>query len=549
MYKAGADHHLVEGRAVKIDPHSLVLPHSVTIGLLCSIATDREEETLHRALESIITRLGHILHSTPYRISFLTGEPVGPNAALIARVIREDSTVPLSTPGVTLYLPREAAEYLEPGIAEKLSHFIGGGATVRVISPGAGETPPDLASNHEAVVKDCDLLVVASRGRPDEDRETVHILRFARLIGRSLFHINSMSGSIIEMRNHDRYLETLEHLNTYNAESLEERYFSRNVQNYANILTKKIIRSGIPPDAVRPLCRTIMPHFARAHLLARHYERMYRRTGNVIYSFSALAVLTITLQTLFFPAYLWIVWLEVLEIAVIIFFLIGSRAGEWHRKWIDYRFLAERIRAAFFLCIVCAHCEKPATTIFTSLAHRPNDWMVIAFERVVESRPMDYCRLDIPFQPLKTFILDAWVDNRLNFFSERSEANRKKYQVYANLGEAIFFLTLILAAVHASGLEFAEATIFPSLPLTLAALTIVLPAVGAAMAAIRVQREYQKNSERYLHIMRHLSSIRNQIHDAPDLPGLCGYLEEMNEVTLREQQDWRIIFRFREIEA
>jgi hypothetical protein len=534
---------------LKIDPRSLKLSHPVTIGLLCSPAEGQEEETLHRALRSIITRLGHILHSTPHRISFLTGEPFGPNADLISAMIEGTGTASLPIAGVTLYLPRHADEYLEPPVAERLSRLIGGGATVRVITPEIPETTPGLASNHEAVVRDCDLLVVASRGRPDEDEETLHILRFARLIGRSLFHINFLNGSIIEMRNHDRYLETLEHLNTYNAESLDERYFSGSVQNYANILTKKIIRSGIPADAVRPLCRTILPHFARAHLLARRYERLYRRTGNVVYSFSALAVLTITLQTLFFPSYFWIVWLEVLEIAVILVFLIGSRAGEWHRKWIDYRFLAERIRAAFFLCIVCAHCEKPQTTIFTSLAHRPNDWMVIAFERVVESRPMDYCRLDIPFHPLKTFILDAWVDNRLNFFSQRSEANRKKYQAYANLGEAIFFVTLILAAVHATGLEYAEVTIFPSLPLTLAALTIVLPAVGAAMAAIRVQREYQKNSERYLHIMRHLSTIRNQIHHAPDLRTLCEFLEEMNEVTLREQQDWRIIFSFREIEA
>jgi hypothetical protein len=542
---------MFSGRRIplKIDQRSLKLPHSIMIGLLCSPATDQEEEMLHRALKGIFTRLGHILHSTPYKISFLTGEPFGPNAALIARVIKEEGPIPLSTPGVNLYLPQQAEEYLEHADAEKLSDLIGEGASVRVITSEVAETTPGLASNHEAVVRDCDLLVVVSRGRPDDDEETIHVLRFARLIGRSLFHINSLNGSIIEMRNHDRYLETLEHLNTYNAESLDEKYFTRNLQNYATILTKKIIHSGIPPDAVRPLCHTILPHFTRSHLLARRYERLYRRTGNVVYSFSALAVLTITLQTLFFPSYLWLVWLEALEIAVILVFLVGSRAGEWHRKWMDYRFLAERIRAAFFLCIICAHCEKPSTTVFTSLAHRPNDWMVIAFERVVESKPNDFCRLDIPFHPLKTFILDAWVDNRLNFYSERSEANSRKYQVYANLGEAIFFITLILAVMHATGLEYEAIQALITLPLVLAALTIVLPAVGAAMAAIRVQREYLKNSERYLHILRHLSSIRNQIHEASDLSTLCGLLEEMNEVTLREQQDWRIIFRFREIEA
>jgi len=33
------------------------------------------------------------------------------------------------------------------------------------------------------------------------------------------------------------------------------------------------------------------------------------------------------------------------------------------------------------------------------------------------------------------------------------------------------------------------------------------------------------------------------------LKTLCELLEEMNEVIMQEQQDWRITFRFRDIEA
>jgi hypothetical protein len=44
-------------------------------------------------------------------------------------------------------------------------------------------------------------------------------------------------------------------------------------------------------------------------------------------------------------------------------------------------------------------------------------------------------------------------------------------------------------------------------------------------------------------------SLRNQIRAAQDRKVLCGLPEEMNELTLREQQDWRIIFRFRIPEA
>jgi hypothetical protein len=43
--------------------------------------------------------------------------------------------------------------------------------------------------------------------------------------------------------------------------------------------------------------------------------------------------------------------------------------------------------------------------------------------------------------------------------------------------------------------------------------------------------------------------VRNRIHASKDLKTLCELLEEMNEVIMQEQQDWRITFRFRDIEA
>jgi hypothetical protein len=116
-------------------------------------------------------------------------------------------------------------------------------------------------------------------------------------------------------------------------------------------------------------------------------------------------------------------------------------------------------------------------------------------------------------------------------------------------GDALFSLTLLLAAIHAMGLE--EAYNLGTLNLTrvLAALTIIFPAAAAAIGAIRIKREYLRNSERYAHMVRHLSVIGSQIKRADDLATLVRVLREANELTLREQQDWRVVFRFRELET
>jgi hypothetical protein len=83
----------------------------------------------------------------------------------------------------------------------------------------------------------------------------------------------------------------------------------------------------------------------------------------------------------------------------------------------------------------------------------------------------------------------------------------------------------------------------------LIAVAIILPALGAALADIRIHREYSRNAERYAHMARLLTSLDHQIARTRDMSELLPLLEEANEVMLREQQDWRVVVLFQEIEA
>ncbi|HDR72810.1 MAG TPA: hypothetical protein ENN85_02700 [Methanoculleus sp.] len=286
-----------------------------------------------------------------------------------------------------------------------------------------------------------------------------------------------------------------------------------------------------------------------AHLLKRRYERLYTWGGAAVYALAAAAVATVTIQTLFFPANHELVWLEVAEIAAILALLMLSRIGDWHRKWIDYRFLSERLRTALFLSVFCVPVERPALPPHLSLSHTPNDWLNTAFEAILEKRPLEYCKLDIPFEPLKNFLISAWIDEQISFYATNSTWNRRRFMLLSETGDGLFTLTLILAAIHAMGLGDGSSVGPLDTTALLAALTIILPAVAGTMGAIRIKREYLRNSERYAHMVRHLSVIGNQIKRSGNHAELIRTLREANEVTLREQQDWRVVFRFREIDT
>jgi hypothetical protein len=108
---------------------------------------------------------------------------------------------------------------------------------------------------------------------------------------------------------------------------------------------------------------------------------------------------------------------------------------------------------------------------------------------------------------------------------------------------------MFLAIAHALGIGHWERFMGAEVPLIMAFLTITLPAFGAALSAIRVQREYHRNSERYSHLLRHLTSIKTEMMHITNMSDLCLLLKEMNEMTFREINDWKIVFRYHNIEV
>ncbi len=379
------------------------------------------------------------------------------------------------------------------------------------------------------------------------------VFDLARNHGRTIIAVNPTNGSQYERSHDDMIFDSYAQLNQYNTEEVNLTRYTATYRRYTTSLREEAKKATLNDDILEPIYGSLLPpYFTRTRLLAKKYQRLHAMTGICVSLLAALAVATITFQTLFLPEMAWLVWVEVFEISLIIFLMYASRhGGDFHRRWIDYNFLAERLRAAFFLCIICIQCEKPDTPPHMSMAHRPpNDWIVMAFEEIIASRPIYCCRLDIPYVPIKKFFRSAWITNRLSFYEQAGgKSARRAYTMLTYAGVTIFSVTLILAVFHATGIGHWETEYPFRVPMLMAFFTITLPAVGSAIAALRLQREYQRNAERYAHTVRHITAIRNQIQHAKNMEFLCEFLEEMNEVTLREQQDWRIIFRFRQVEA
>jgi len=531
-----------DGEMTGEDPgHALSIV--IHLGLVIS---EPHFETGHvlEGIRATILRIESILRETAHTYRFVLPVRPGPEHAVLETMLDDSMWDRISRPAEVLLIADEG--YEEPEFFP-----FEGEISFDIVPVAPGETIPGYDPIVDAIIDLSNLVILVGEWEPGATAyRPGSMFELAQIHGTTVVAVDPETGETFELPHDDRIFETYTQFDEYNRETISPGLYHATYERYREMLRVEAGKAGLPEDVIEPALGTLLPYFTRTQLLARRYRRYYTMAGTCVSVLAALAVATITLQTLFFPEMTWIIWVEIVEIVCILVLMTASKYGDFHRKWIDYNFLAERIRAAFFLCIVCIHCESPDTPPHMSLSNRPNDWMVIAFESIMETRPISYCRLDIPFAPMKKFFRSAWVSNRLRFYEKASAYAGRTYHVMIILGETLFVGTLIFAVMHALGVgHVSGAGSELSTSLGLAYLTITLPAVGSAIAAIRLQREYLRNAERYSHVVRHMTAIRSNVRHAHSMEELCNLLQEMNELSLREQQNWRIVFRFRRIEA
>lgn len=547
---------IVEGKInqLSFDKKKLCIPAIVKIGVTGHRVLENEQqlvESVNKILSQLDEIFKRILKPTPYTFVIISPLAEGADRLVARSVMKWKVSREMDKSNLEVVLPLHEEDYLNDfKTSESKDDF------KALLAKAKSVVTLEKADSRKAayeqvgryVVDNCDVLIAIWDGKPAAGKGgTAEIVGYVRKIGRSLFWINSENGSIKEEMHEEYISRSLKNLEIYNAESLSINEIDSKFKARYGTLAKKADDSCLPRVSLEPLCENLLPHSVRASLLAQRYQKRHMRTGSLIYILAVLAVATVTIQRFFLPDYPKWLWLEFLWMLLILMMLYFSHRCEWHRKWIDYRFLAERLRASIFLCMAGIRCEPPKAPPHLSISHRPDDWMIKAFEWIWDQRPK-IPNNSVEFEALKKFLLGAWIDDQVSWYRKTSKRQRRMHLWFTRAGISLFFITLVVAGIEASQFAHYLPISFDSVPEILTSMAIILPAVGAALAGIRIHHEYLRNAERYYHMAMHLSSISERIIEAKDMKTLTKLLEEANEMMLRENQDWRVVFLFQKLE-
>ena len=283
-----------------------------------------------------------------------------------------------------------------------------------------------------------------------KELEGTSIYKYIKKVGRTTYWINSKTGRIKEEKSKDNSKRSLEHLNIFNKEYLNTKNIEKKKEDCKNKFSCESGKNKFPHEYLEPIENYMIPYVVKSSLLADIYQKRDRWTNDAIYFLSILAVFVVTVQLLFSPNNIFLIILEVIFITIIFVILLASRKYDWHRKWIEYRFLSESLRSFPYMFLVEIDCV--INNMLPHLSLSREDWVERAFEYITGQFKFEECRLSfedrkVLFEPLKNFILDSWIKTQRKFYQNTCTRNKRYHKFFYYLSLIIFGLTLIFAVI------------------------------------------------------------------------------------------------------
>lgn len=309
----------------------------------------------------------------------------------------------------------------------------------------------------------------------------------------------------------------------------------------------------LPKDrAQRPAIESVLlPAFSVADHLAVYYSLVYRSTYIFNFLFAAVAV-ALALGGIFVHdvvAKSYLVFTElVIIIAILITWLHGHRK-QWHRRWLEYRRLAECLRHMRILAPLgsAGPVDRPGRNLDVD----EQDWVSWYAWSLRRLLPLPDRSVDAEYlAAMREAVRSAEIAGQLRYHTENASINAKLDPRMQRGGQVFFGITggicvVFLCFVGLVGLpntHWDRETILGVFTF----LTALLPTLGAALGAIHVQGDFKTVAEQSSRTAKRLSAVDKILADEPlDFALLADRVEKASDIMMADLLEWQTVFRTR----
>lgn len=338
----------------------------------------------------------------------------------------------------------------------------------------------------------------------------------------------------------NRYVQIFKRTDEFNCDVA--RYLDRNDAPHDSLV--------VPPDTSnRTAAERIGIIFSIADTLADYFQRRIQFTLRATHVLAVLAGLAFILYS------------EVSRLNLLIFvFLIvlvgglavveAARRRDWHRKYLDYRVLAEGLRVQYFWTIAGIHGDGQTKFAYDNFLRQRD--MELGWIRNImrvagllgDSLPNSHDEVGLKFA------IDNWIGDdqhagQLSYYRVKSVQRSRNNRFADRLAMLCFWSGVLIAFVLAFFLD----AIGPAAQTPLLVLMGVLP-LTAAVAETYTQRKANRELAKQYEFMEHVfNNARRRLDEAVNSNERSEVLQGLGEAALTEHAEWILIHRDRKPET
>lgn len=281
--------------------------------------------------------------------------------------------------------------------------------------------------------------------------------------------------------------------------------------------------------------------YGSADRLATYYAQTFRSGHIFNFVMAALAVI-LGLSSFALPASK--MQLALAEMVITIAILLNSFVGirrQWHRRWLDYRQLAERLRPLRSLKLLGIASPDPPGSAVNPIAGRWIDWFAAGIWRALGCPHGRITSTNAA--ELTASIVAHEVDPQIAYNRRSAQQIEKLDKRLARFGMGLFVATLFSSLVVIFGLIYDPGWVEGVQDW--ATLTSAgFPAVGTAIFGIRFQGDFGASALRSRSTAHTLAAIREQmVEGEARLDRSADLMEQAARAMLADLDEWRLIIQ------
>ena len=232
-----------------------------------------------------------------------------------------------------------------------------------------------------------------------------------------------------------------------------------------------------------------------------------------------------------------------ITLAIILNAVIASRQ-EWHRRWLDYRQLAERLRPMRSLKLLGIAAPDPPGTQTNPVPRRWIDWYASGIWRAMGCP--SGCIDKACAARLGKAIADHEVEPQMSYHSRNAKQIKLLDHRLGQIAMMLFAATLIVTIVTILGLGIGSDYV-NRYGNWFTLVSAGFPALGTAVFGIRFQADFGGDALRSLATSNTLRSIERELRKDVSLSRAADLAEQAARIMFADLDEWRLVNQQRDL--